>query len=581
MNSLNPAELNDERLDELLGQCERETPAPHDEFSARLRATLLAETRAVGVGSAPSQARHHSRRTFARVAIAAGIAVAVLWSFWLRTPSSWAQVQAALNSKPWIHLRAKLDDGTTQENWISILQQRAAFRAGPSARYSDVRNDLQFDYEPSRGTVVRTPLRASQSPDSMLALFDQVLRGKNPEVSELDHAKVIETRSRKVLDDGKEWLDVELTLQRRGADLATSAVMRMEFRVDPANKLPRTLTLTVLAPAANAPADSAKRLVYEIDYPAEGPEDIYALGISRDAKLDDRVPPEDTSRALKAIAAGRRDFDPYFAIVFSAGSVDKPYNGLPTAVVWRRGNQARVELCRPFEPFKPYSDKPADTNDLTWWREQLKHFRFLPVAMCDGKTGYTTEFSQPDAQGIQRVSSWKPLAVIPQGESLSEYQISPARGNFPEFFAYPFVEVSDVATVKLVPAMTSEQPHGGLLTVAFSGKHPRGYLRNRYWLDADRGYAATRLNFDQLDVPREEAVANKDCVEDESSMSRFQRSPKGFWYPTFVVRSVANEPAAATEKRELKQQESKSFLVDFDAEMFDSLFTTKERKTAP
>lgn len=46
----------------------------------------------------------------------------------------------------------------------------------------------------------------------------------------------------------------------------------------------------------------------------------------------------DTARALQALAAGRRDCDPYSAIAFeAAGFYEKPYDRLPTSIIWRRG----------------------------------------------------------------------------------------------------------------------------------------------------------------------------------------------------------------------------------------------------
>lgn len=587
MTFVNPnTDFSDYQLEELVGQCDRTPPVPDHAFVDRLRATLLHETQAE---PAMAPARRTTPRSFARYLVAASVAATVLWALLIRTPSSWAQVQEALSSRPWIHLRAKLDDGKVRDNWISIPQQKSAFCVGPTAQYIDLRGDLQFDYDESRGTVVRAPHRSIQSSESMFALFQQLVQGKQPIVDEVEHAKVIDTRSRTVIETGKEWLDVEMTLQYNAHDPVIKSLARLEFRVDPATKLPKTMTLSILDGGANYPADAQRRLVYQIDYPDEGPADIYALGIPRDAKLDDRVPSDDTSLALKAIAAGRRDFDPYYAIVFHADkSSDQPFNAFPSTVVWRRGNQVRVEVCMPFEEYTPYSEKPAGTSDLTWWKQQLKHFHFLPRVVCDGKTSYRAEIGPPDAQGKRRVSSWIPLASIRKGEFLSDdLHISPERGRMPEFYAYPLVESSDITTVQLEPAATPELPRGSLLTYSVTVPHPNAYHRTRIWLDGDRGYVATRKILDHLEGPggqgdglsaaesREDSI----CVEDQHSMRNFERSPKGFWYPTLVIReSRINDPKKADGAPEVHYL-STSFLLDFDAEMPNSFFTTKERKS--
>ena len=219
-------------------------------------------------------------------------------------------------------------------------------------------------------------------------------------------------------------------------------------------------------------------------------------------------------------------------------------------------------------------------DDLIWWKQQLKHFHFLPTVVCDGKTGYASDFGPPDAEGNQRVTSWKPLATIRKGESLSELHISPARGSFSEFFGYPLVEPSDATTVTLEPAVTAELPHGSLLTFAVTRPTgPGAYLRTRYWLDGDRSYATTRLNLDQLKLSREEAIERNWIVEDDYSMRNLQRSPKGFWYPTLVVRQTAKESIEPGQKRVLAPESSTAFLLDFAVEIPDSHFTMTDRRS--
>lgn len=521
---------------------------------------------------------HRSRlRMLVRGLIAAGIAAAVLTAFWLRTPSSWARVQEALNSKPWIHLRAKLDEGKVHDNWISLPQQKSAFRVGPTARYIDVRGDLQFDYEESRGTVIRAPHRPIQSPESMFVLFGSLLQGKPPNVEEIQHSKVLETRSRKVVENGREWLDVEFMLQHIEADPAFRSTARLEFRVDSETKLPQTMTLTVLDGGPNFPADAQRRLVYEIDYPAEGPADIYALGIPRDAKLDDRVPSVDTGRVLKALATARRDFDPYFALVFM-GSDKDGFREPPTVVIWRRGNQVRAELCTPMPSLPPYSQKPADMDDLTWWKQQLKHFQFIPSFVCDGRTSSYSEYDLPDEMGRQRLKAWRPLATIRKGETLNPIHISPISHLMPDNLAYPHVEIDSFTNLKVDQAQTPEMPRGALLTLSVSASVGEGaYLRERFWLDGDRGFVTTRHNADQLSITHEKAFAQQVAVENDHTLHDLRKTPKGFWYPTRVVRQTAKEPKEPGAAREFEPQTTTSFLLDFNTEMADSLFTKKER----
>ena len=575
MNLANEHEWNDERMERVIGQCDRLASMPDDAFVERLRGAVLNHTRAQ-----PSLAttRRPTGRMLARCAIAASIAVAVLYSFWPRTPTVWAQVQDAIDSKPWIRMRAKLADGTTRENWISIPGKKTAFRVGPTAQYIDVGSDVRFDYDESRGTIIRAPLQPGFGANSLMAFFHEMTRGMYPTPDEIERARVLEKRNRKVVENDKEWLDVELVLQSTEGDPALWSVARMEFRVDPDTKLPQAMTLKLLVPGHNEAADQ-KPIVFEIDYPAEGPADIYALGVPRDAKLDDRMPSDDAKRALKALADGRRDFDPYFALVFGEAQ-DYRFSIPPSLVIWRRGNQVRVESCWPFEPVPPYSEKPADTDDLTWWKSQLKHFHFVTLLVCDGRSSYQAEVSASDEKGDQRVTTWKSLATIGNGDSLSPIHVSPVSHFIPEFYSYPtIINSGTTSSVTIEPTTTPDMPHGVLLTRRTSSSHPGGYHRERYWLDGDRGYAATRSNIDELDLSRDQLIAQNAAVEDQHSMHDFQRSPKGFWYPTRVARQVAREPKDPAAKRVFESNGFKSFLLDFNVEMQDSLFTKGERKS--
>lgn len=576
-------ELSDQQLDELIGQSDSASPTPNNEFVSRLRSTLLEETQ---VEPVTTPARPSSRRHFSKVLVACGIAAVLLIAFMMQSPSSWAQVQEALQSRTWIRLRAKMDNGAVSENWLSIPQQKSAFRDGPIAQYVDMRGDLQFDYDESRGTVVRAPLRSDSGSASIVTLFQQLMSGQNPSVDQVNHAKVVDSRSRTISENGKQWLDVELTLQRGTSELDNKRLERLEFRVDPQTKLPQTLTLSILDGGPNLPADAQRKIVFDMDYPDQGPADVYALGIPRDTILDDRVPSDDTNRALKAIAAGRHDFDSYCAIVFHPAKPDQPFNALwPERVVWRRGNQVRVELCFPFEEWSPYSAKPEGMSDLAWWKEQLeKHFRLGPSVVCDGKTSYRAEYSGTIEKGQYRIGAWKPLASIQRGESLRSHHLGPESHVLPEYFAYPDVGAGPTTTVQLEPAVTPELPRGSLLTYALTKAQPQAYHRTRYWLDGDRGYAVTRMVHDQLEGPngqgdglsRLQFNGTGYTAEDQYSMRNYQRSPKGFWYPTLVIRESRTRDPKKPEDEAKVNSRITSFLIDFDAEISNSLFTTKD-----
>ena len=105
-------------------------------------------------------------------------------------------------------------------------------------------------------------------------------------------------------------------------------------------------------------------LRYKIDYPANGPSDIYALGVPRNVPLDDRMPTPVIANVLRALEQGRDHLDNYLGMVTTADS-------LITRIVRRKGDRWRVDLCSPNATFK-VEVMPKDSDPLDWWRGKRK-----------------------------------------------------------------------------------------------------------------------------------------------------------------------------------------------------------------
>jgi hypothetical protein len=97
------------------------------------------------------------------------------------------------------------------------------------------------------------------------------------------------------------------------------------LRVDPETQLPVSLLL-------RSPTDATKSQKWAFDYPADGPTDIYALGVSAGTKIDDQMPSEECLRALHAIAASRARIGDFRLVVAEA-------SGLAGHIVWRKGDR--------------------------------------------------------------------------------------------------------------------------------------------------------------------------------------------------------------------------------------------------
>ena len=131
--------------------------------------------------------------------------------------------------------------------------------------------------------------------------FRQLLESKGPAKSPVFGMEVVAQSRRDVVEDGRAWVDIELTLKVIAGDRKQT----MRFRVDPKTKLPHSCVFQSIE------GPIGTRL---FDYPDRGPADIYDLGVPRTAKLVDRMPTNDLDGVLAGLKAGRVRFDDYRGI---------------------------------------------------------------------------------------------------------------------------------------------------------------------------------------------------------------------------------------------------------------------------
>ena len=210
------------------------------------------------------------------------------------------QMTEAVREKPWIRMKDKRHES---EVWFSFSQDIAAQRSKWLVRYDDYQKGLRHEYDPREKKLLCLPLSMHDagSFQSLVAVFQAIFRGDATVGEQLAEDSIVRQRMQTVEDRGRSWIQYELELQRGNQ---TDSVMAV-IQVDPATMLPVTMTI-------NAPSEKVE---FAIDYPEEGPADIYALGVRRDVPVEDRHPSADLTRILDAVDRGRHKLDNYFAIV--------------------------------------------------------------------------------------------------------------------------------------------------------------------------------------------------------------------------------------------------------------------------
>ncbi len=220
------------------------------------------------------------KKHWPKLAAAAVIIVAIMGS-WLfqaspdMASSAYAELlQAVDNSKAteWVHFRT-IQAGEEVEGWISIQPYRQFIRRSNTIECIDAQTAQRFEYNVSSRTLMVKLIPELRS-ERVLALlkkssFFEVSLAGIEQIKEDQGLKV--TRTQQEID-GKTYTVLHLTSE-------TNEHMSGQIRIDP--ELSRIVSITIPGSVSREP------MTIDLDYPTSGPEDIYALGVPRDAKIID------------------------------------------------------------------------------------------------------------------------------------------------------------------------------------------------------------------------------------------------------------------------------------------------------
>ena len=291
--------------------------------------------------------------------VAAALVAAVLLLVISRPASTWAEVAQALQGKPWVHARTVGPDGKeASEVWFSTKLGVSAVRHGSEIEYHDRNLRIVTKFMRDEGVIYRLP----ENPDlagQNLEFFGQLLDSKGPRKSPFPGMDLIAQSRHDVVEKGRTWVDLELTLRVVGADRQ----QRIRIRVDPKTKLPHSLVFQSL----EGPEGTTL-----FDYPERGPADLYELGAPRTAKIVDRVPSDNLERIGTGLKMGRVRFDDYRAI-HDMG------DGTNVKRVWRKGRKWRAESLHSFG--KEWPIFPHDADSAWWKAHQADYAGFAPGSL--------------------------------------------------------------------------------------------------------------------------------------------------------------------------------------------------------
>lgn len=258
-------------------------------------------------GTSPPR-RGITRRGVWSVAAAAAIlviAAVVLWP-----ADAWSDVVAKIRKQTWVRLTASDPNSDAKvQIWMSPVKRIAAARFPNSAAFLEFDLNKQQRYDPKTKSIVVADADAFDQ--DQFAAFAAVLEsfGGRDELlkTQTGAIKIVSTSRDEKRDGDKRW--TEFVFDCEDARRSPSK-FRQIFHVPDVSQLPAKM---IEEWTFN---DKAHSRTYVIDYPATGPEVLYALDVPKDAKVIDTTSGKELKSALAEYAkAQQAPFDHYKATV--------------------------------------------------------------------------------------------------------------------------------------------------------------------------------------------------------------------------------------------------------------------------
>ena len=569
---------------ELILLADRQEIEPPRDVLDRVRARLHESTvRSPSAAPARATAPWTKRAWFAGAGAAA---VALIELLFCLQPSNiaWSQVTEAVRAMPWIHMKAVDGEGRSQETWISFSQNVAAMRAAQMVSYDDLRSGIRYQYDLPQQKLYRLSVNdgAAEEIASVVGLFQAIFRGDAIREGDLFRLRIVKQRQQTVTEQGRRWILYELELEKQGGGPKPPVEIppiSMVIRVNPEKMLPSSWTITqgkfeVTQPDSKTVTREAVKVEIAFDYPAEGPADIYALGVPRDAPVEDRMPPPDLDRIIKIVQQHRRDFGDYLAV---AGGYSRDESYI-VHLIRCKGDKFRVD-----EGIGGTRHVASGDEMEQWWRERGKELLLAGAALSDGRRVYEHSF-------VKSEPWWKPsMDHVSQGDgraAAAGVRVSAGISNAAEFFvdllAYP--PRLDPQQLASSPLWTTHfDPKGengpaGSVRVELQLAHQSrpddrsAFHKEEFWLQPKYGYAVVKHV--TSDCPALDADPRRKDKQLVYEYDGFRQTPRGVWYPT-----VSRYKNAIQSKNKSKpggiefHDEVTYFHLDFTAELPDELFS--------
>jgi len=236
---------------------------------------------------------HHSKRKFSLITIAVIITTVCIGSYFLGgsidgATVAFARMTEAIRTVPWMHVKAQIDAPQRKgqvDEWICFGKSiEITKQVDGSITYRDQGQDTMYVYDPVNNIVTISSLSDEYAMPRRTPMPQSPMRGINTLIKTLEEQGSVQLSISydQINERPVEILHAICTMQQ------DEIVMNQDFAItiDAKTKLPISLDTFVIQ------EDEVQlgEVHVDFDYPAEGPKDIFSLGVPPDAEVVDRRP---------------------------------------------------------------------------------------------------------------------------------------------------------------------------------------------------------------------------------------------------------------------------------------------------
>ena len=492
-------------------------------------AVVEALDREVVEGRSRRAPRMGSRRV--RLAVAAVVVcgilawIAVLLLRLSQPTVTLAETLETMREQPWIHVvqSGTLNDGETYEYW-ECFEARTRARKAPGGKitYANYAENVMYSYNSNANKIT-----VSFTTDSYMIgrQWDPVaMLSKAVERADTTGA---ESSRETVVENGVRVERIQVK-----ADSEAGARSVTYIRDVARNVLVRTETTVVRE-------GQTRRYRTTFDYPDEGPEDIYALGVPQDAVVSD-IRPEGPALALADEIQERfeRGLGDYLAVVLISG-IDEAGQRRPSAIalLWQQDNRKRSDIYHAYD-FRDRPNAPATLYPRvkdSW--PDLTIPQVLDIVDANALE-YRMLF---DGERTIRWR-WEAGQLVRDEHRIDQFKMS--RGPLPDSLislTWPNLHLRLQSgssqfkrEVRLLPEDANRPGLVGLQFVGFAE-------REDYWFDPDKDY---------LRVERVRKQEGRGMVS-RLFVAQAARTAAGRWYPKVIQTQWRQDDGTVDARREL------------------------------